>query len=139
MTLAALKSGVQTLTIEDFPRPEIARALSPNGRAHWAVKRKARLSVVDHVTVAAIKGGMRLTRGKVQMHIRYVFPDRRLRDQDNWTTGVTKALIDTLVNGQWLEGDDSERLRLAPVEFSVQPGRRALEITLESISPEASS
>lgn len=131
-------TAVQTLVLENFPRPEIARALSPNGRAHWAVKRKARLNVVDHVTVAAIKSGLRLMQAPVLIRLKYVMPDHKLRDQDNYSGGgVTKAVIDTLVNGQWLEGDDSARLQIAPVELVTEKGRRALEITLENLPPGA--
>lgn len=132
MTLAASRG--QTLVLEDFPRPEIARALSPNGRAHWAAKRKARLNVVDHVTVAAIRGGLRLMRGQVVLSATFVYPDHRKRDDDNLATGVLKAVRDCLVLGQWLEADDIEHLRQMPVEVRVEKGRRALEITLEAVT-----
>jgi hypothetical protein len=123
---------VQALTIEDFPRPEVARTLSPNGRSHWAVKRKARLTVVDHVTTAAIRGGLRRMKGLVVLHMVYVYPQERTRDADNLSgAGVTKALIDCLVKGGWLDADDTTHLRLAPVEVRVEKGRRAVELRFE--------
>jgi hypothetical protein len=74
-------------------------------------------------------------RGLVMLHMTYVMPNERARDQDNYSgSGVTKAVIDVLVKGQWLDGDDTARLRLAPVEIRVEKGRRALELQLEETS-----
>ena len=135
MTPAPLKDRAallaQVLILEDFPRPDIARTLSPNGRAHWTAKRKARLSVIDYVVVHAIKSGLRRMPAPVQLYLTYIMPDRRTRDQDNYSTGVTKAVIDILVKGQWLDGDSTDLLRLAPVEVRVEKGRRALELRFE--------
>jgi hypothetical protein len=125
---------VQTIVIEDFPRPEIARQLSPNGRAHWAIRHKARQSVIDHVTAAAIRGGLRHMRGLVVLHATFVYGEQRTRDQDNLTTGVTKAVIDCLVKGNWLDADDMTHFRLAPVEVRLEKGRRALELRFEERS-----
>lgn len=121
----------QTLVLEGFPRPEIARALSPNGRVHWSDKRKARLNVVDHVTVSAIKGGLKLMRGLVVLYPTFVYPDHRKRDDDNLATGVLKACRDCLVQGQWLEADDLEHLRQMPVEVRIEKGVRRLELRFE--------
>ncbi len=127
--------GVSVLVLEDFPQPATARALSPNGRVHWAPKRIARLSVVDHVTVAALRSGLQRLRAPVTLHVVYTVPDHRHRDQDNYTTGVLKVAIDTLVRGGWLpDGDDTEHLHIEPVEVVVQKGRRALELRLEETS-----
>src|SRR5207237_210486 len=43
--------GVTTarLEIRDFPRPAIARSLSPNGRSHWAQAHLARTAVHQRV------------------------------------------------------------------------------------------
>jgi len=39
--------------------------------------------------------------------------------------------MSALVNGQWLVADDTDHLRLAPVEIAVEPGVRRLELTFE--------
>jgi hypothetical protein len=124
----------QAITIEDFPRPEIARQLSPNGRAHWAVRQKARRTVVDHVTAAALRGGLQRMRGLVVLHVTFVYGEHRTRDQDNLTTGVMKALIDCLVKGGWLAADDMTHLRIAPVDVRIEKGRRAVELRFEERS-----
>lgn len=124
--------SVQTITLDDFPRPEIARALSPNGRVHWTAKRKARLSVIDHVTVAAIRGGLLHMRGLVVLTATFTYPIARARDDDNLATGVMKAVRDCLVSGQWLDADDTEHLRQMPVEVRVEKGKRALELRFEA-------
>jgi len=98
------------------------------------VKRKARLHVINVVTVYAVKQSLIRMRPPVLLRICYVVPDHRARDQDNYSTGVTKAVIDCLVKGQWLDGDSTNMLRLAPVEIRVEKGRRALELTFETTS-----
>lgn len=129
---------IQTLIIENFPRPEIARVLGPNGgRAHWAVARKARLNVIDHVTVAAIKQSLRQMRGFVVLEPLWIYPDHRQRDGDNLATGVMKAAIDTLVNGGWLVADDVAHLCISPPVVLVDKRRRALELRFESTEPAA--
>lgn len=122
----------QTLVIPGFPRPEIARALSPNGRVHWAAKRKARLHVVDMVTAYALKSGLQRMQGHVVMQPVFTYPDHRKRDDDNLATGVMKAARDCLVKGGWLEADDMEHLRQLPPEVRVEKGCRSLEIRLEN-------
>ena len=122
----------QTLVLWDFPRPDVARLLSPNGRAHWAAKRKARLSVMDHVVVAGITSGLKVMwGGMVTLYPTFVYPDHRKRDDDNLATGVMKAVRDSLVQAQWLEADDLEHLRQMPVEVRVEKGHRSLELRFE--------
>ncbi|HEY8743964.1 MAG TPA: hypothetical protein VIU62_12735 [Chloroflexota bacterium] len=137
MTAPRSGAGGQTLVIEDFPRPEIARTLSPNGRAHWAAKRKARINVIDHVTVAALGQHLRNFPAiwLVVLSPTFIYPDHRRRDDDNLATGVMKAVRDCLVNGGWLEADDTDHLKQMPVEVRVEKGRRALELRFEGERP----
>ena len=122
--------GAQRLVIADFPSPDVARALSPNGRAHWTTQRAARQAVASRVVVEATRAGLRPVDGPVRLTFRYVFPVRRTRDVDNWTSGVTKAAIDALVRGRWIAADDSEHVMAVTVEPAVERGRRRLEIAL---------
>lgn len=124
----------QTLTLPDFPRPDMARLLSPNGRAHWAAKRKARLYVIDTVVVWAIKSGLRHMHGPVTMQPVFTYPIARKRDDDNLGTGILKAVRDALVNGGWLEADDVEHLYQDRPEVVVQKGVRSLELRFEEQS-----
>jgi Holliday junction resolvase RusA-like endonuclease len=122
--------GPQTLILTDFPPPEISRALSPNGRAHWATRRSARMEVESAVVVEGTVSRLRPVVGPLRVTFRYVFPTRRRRDIDNLTTGVTKAALDALVRGRWIEADDSEHVLSVTAEAVVEPGNRRLEITL---------
>lgn len=125
--------GVQTLIVDDFPSTHDARALSPNGRAHWATKNAARKGVASEVVIAATQQGLRAASGPVRLTFRYVFPDQRKRDVDNLTTGVTKVAIDALVRGRWLAADDSAHVVEVKAEAVVEPGSRRLVIVIEPL------
>lgn len=119
------------LTIPEFPLPAMARALSPNGRAHWTVKRRARLYVAEHIKVYASASRLPRMEGKVTMYPHFTFPNHRSRDDDNLATGVLKAVRDCLVNGGWLEADDMDHLRQMPVEITVERGKRLMSLRFE--------
>jgi Holliday junction resolvase RusA-like endonuclease len=123
----------QKLVIEDFPTTDVSRALSPNGRAHWATKRQQRMHVASEVVIEATRSGLRPVSGPVRLTFRYVFPEQRKRDVDNLTSGVTKACIDALVRGRWLPADDSEHVLSVRAEPIVERGCRRLEITIEPV------
>jgi Holliday junction resolvase RusA-like endonuclease len=125
--------GTQRLVVEDFPSTADARALSPNGRAHWATKNAARKEVASAVKIEGTRSGLHAASGPVRLTFCYVFPDRRKRDIDNLTTGVTKVAIDALVRGRWLAADDSEHVVGVQALAVVQRGRRALEIIIEPV------
>lgn len=124
-------SGPLTLIVDDFPTTADARALSPNGRAHWGTKAKARRSVATEVALAAAQQLFGTVDGPVRLTFRYVFPDQRKRDVDNLTTGVTKCAIDALVRGEWLVADDSEHVTEVKAEAVVEKGQRRLIVTIE--------
>jgi hypothetical protein len=121
----------QQLLLDNFPRPSVARTLSPNGRAHHMQRARATEAVAIHVRVMAIMQGLRRMQGPVVMQPTFVYPVRRKRDDDNAATGVLKATRDALVRGSWLEADDVEHLRQLPVEMRIEKGRRALELSFE--------
>ncbi len=129
----ALIPGRQVLIVDDSPSTADARALSPNGRAHWATKRAARLSVASEVKIAATQQGLRPVTGPVRLTFRYVFPEQRKRDVDNLTSGVTKCAIDALVRGRWLEADDSEHVTEVKAVAVVEKGSRRLEIEIQEV------
>lgn len=124
----------QTLRIDDFPQPTTARVLSPNGRAHWAVKNANRDYV--HLMVGAVAKAQELQpmAGHVVLRPTFIVPQRRQRDDDNYATGVLKAVRDALVRGKYIEADDTDHLRQMPVEITVEKGHRALILELESAS-----
>jgi hypothetical protein len=121
----------QRLVLDQFPRPSVARTLSPNGRAHHMQRARATEAVAIHVRVMAIMQGLRKMHGHVVMQPTFVYPVRRKRDDDNAATGVLKSVRDSLVRGGWLEADDVEQLRQLPVEMRIEKGRRALELSFE--------
>lgn len=121
----------QLLTILDFPDPADARRLSPNGRASWQDKRRARMRIGWKVHQAlTYHCPLRAMTGPVRLQPTFVFPERRKRDMDNLSTGVLKVVIDLLVRAGVLEADDSEHLYLEPVQVQVEPGQRRLVVTL---------
>lgn len=121
------------LVLPNFPSPDVARALSPNGRKHWSAKKTAREWVAARVALALHLHPVPPVTGRARLAIRWVFPQERKRDLDNHTTGVVKALIDALVQAQVLSADDSAHLELAPVEIVVERGQRRMELTLEAL------
>jgi Holliday junction resolvase RusA-like endonuclease len=125
----------QTLVLEDFPRPEMARALSPNGRAHWAVKRKVKdqVELIVGASIFEQRLSDSLLGHQVRITYRWIFPDRRKRDLDNHSTGVVKSVQDAFVRLGLIDADDTSCVVGITTDISVEPKRRALEITLEAV------
>ncbi len=107
------------LEISDFPRPAVARSLSPNGRVHWAQKHLART------------GLPKMHDGLVVIRPTFTYPQERRRDQDNLCTGVLKAVLDGLVRGGWIEDDSHDYVQLEPPVVCVEPGVRSLVLEFE--------
>lgn len=128
----AAASG-QTLVIEDFPQPDVARVLSPNGRAHWTAKKKAREAVAEIVVLSMLTQRLGAMDGRVPITYRWIVPDQRKRDLDNHSTGVVKVVQDTLVRHELIEADDTSCLVSTTTEIVYQRGRRALEIVLTPV------
>lgn len=124
-------TGPMTLILDNFPSPDIARALSPNGRTHWAEKKRAREAVQVAFYLAALQQGLDVFDGQVRITYRWVFPDHRARDLDNLSTGVVKALQDCLVKADVIRADDTSCVVGMSVEVSVEKGRRALVVTVQ--------
>lgn len=125
----------QTLVLEDFPRPDVARALSPNGRTHWAAKKKVR-DLVEWIVGNAIFD-QRLTDEllgrQVRITYRWIFPDHRRRDIDNHSTGVVKVVQDSFVRLGLIDADDTSCVVGITTEIAVEKGRRALEIEITEV------
>ncbi len=130
----ALVAGVQTLVLEDFPSVELARNLSANGRAHWGVKNRERLTVNARVVIAAQVHGLQPVSGPVRLTFVWVFPRGGRHDLDNLIgSGVTKHAIDSLVRRKYIPDDDSGHVVDVKAEVRVERGRRALEIVLTPV------
>lgn len=121
----------QTLVLEGFPDPKTARELSPNGRAHWARRAKARKHVAEALHVTAMRAGWAPVTTPVRMTFRFIRPTRGRIDIDNLSTGVTKAVLDSLVRGGWLVDDDSTHVVAVTAEAVYERGRRALVVVME--------
>lgn len=135
MTARTERAVVQTLTIEDFPSPQCARALSPNGRAHWATKRAHTQAVKTVVAVKALVQGLQPMHGTVEIQPTFVYPQRRKRDDDNLGTGVLKAVRDALVQRGYLEADDMEHVFQDRPVVEIRKGERALILTFTERLP----
>ena len=120
------------LEISDFPRPAVARSLSPNGRVHWAQKHLARTAVHQRVWLEAFIQQLPKMRGLVVIRPTFTYPIERRRDIDNACTGVLKHAIDALVRGAWLVDDSLEYVRLEPPVVCVKPGVRSLVLEFET-------
>lgn len=120
----------QTLTLENFPQPILARALSPNGRAHWGQRNAARKTVAAVVAGASLHARLEPVSGPVRLTFRWVFPTRARRDLDNLSTGVVKSVLDCLVRHGTLADDDSRHVVELKAEAVYEKGRRALEIII---------
>lgn len=124
---------VQTLTFPNFPSPQCARALSPNGRAHWASKRNHAKQVKQAVHVRALIQGLAQMDGIVEIQPRFIYPVARKRDDDNLATGVMKAVRDGLVEAGYLKADDMDHVVQKRPIVEVQKGTRALILTFTEI------
>ena len=122
--------SIARLELQNFPRPSVARTLSANGRAHHMAKYRATQAGHAHVKVVATADRLPRMRGLVTLRAIYTVPDRRRRDQDNYT-GLLKSAIDALVRSGHLEADDTDHLRLLPVEIRVERGKRSLVLEFE--------
>ncbi len=124
------------LEIRDFPRPAVARSLSPNAsgsQGFWVKKRLARISVQTRVAVEAhVQGLPKMRNGVVTVRPEFVYPVQRRRDIDNACTGVLKACLDALVKGGWLVDDSVEYVRLEAPLVRVEPGKRGLVLEFET-------
>jgi len=120
------------LTLRDFPRPAVARSLSPNGRVHWAQAHLARTAVHQRVWVEAFTQQLPKMAGLVTIRPTFTYPQERRRDQDNLCTGVLKAALDGLVRGGWLEDDSHDHVRLEPPVVNVEHGKRSLVLEFET-------
>ncbi len=118
---------IQTLTIPDwFP------AWNPNGtgnRSHWAALAKRKKADELMVWASAKHANWRKVEGKARLTIVFVYPRRVRLDTDNLYARV-KGCVDGLK--PWFRDDSTEWLDLH-VTSEVQPGKKALVLTLEDI------
>ncbi len=119
-----------TLTLDDFPPPKLARALSPNGRAHWATQKRAK-DLVKLLTSIQAKDAPRFT-GRVILKPVLTYPVARRRDDDN--AGFVKYCRDQLVRDGVLVADDTDHVRQEPVAVRVERGVRRFELTIEEVA-----
>ena len=107
--------------------------LSPNSRAHWRTRNKAKKAVADQVALHVIALGRPQLRAPVEVQPTYVVPDARGRDSDNYTA-LLKPVIDQLVRSGVLPGGDTHTaLRPLPPAFRVEKGARRLELVLRAL------
>ena len=102
-----------------FTLPWPPRELSPNTRhAHWSqlarAKKRYRSACALH---AQVQGARRMEVKRLQVHLRFVPPDRRARDLDNCIASM-KAGLDGLAD---VLGVDDSRWRLS-AELAPAPG-----------------
>jgi Holliday junction resolvase RusA-like endonuclease len=123
----------QTLTFSNFPPPQMARALSPNGGSpHHLVRWRYTRRIHERTRINALAQHLVPMCGLVTVRPTWIYPVERRRDSDNLSGGgVLKALIDGLVKGKYLADDDLAHVRLLPAEVRVERYRRALVLEFE--------
>lgn len=120
----------QTLVLEDFPNPLLARRLSPNGRVHWAVRAEAKRIAAHRIACECLLQSVVPADGPVRLAFRWVFPTAGRRDLDN-LIATAKPLIDSMVTAGVLTDDDSTHVVSIAASVAHEKGRRALEITID--------
>lgn len=119
--------------------------LSPNARAHWAARNKAkrayadeaRLVVLDALAQMRARGAETPLRPPVTAQWIVVFPDRRRRDWDNLVASAgLKAAVDQCVLEDLLVDDSADMLSwLAPERWASHPHlpKGGVELRLEEL------
>lgn len=128
----------QTLILEGFPDPKLARKLSPNGRVHWAERAGAKREAASRIAGECLLQRVYAVEGPARIVFRWVFPTAGRHDLDN-LIATAKPLIDALVLAGALEDDDSRHLVSVTAEAVHEPGQRRLEIVIEALAPAAAS
>jgi hypothetical protein len=127
-------SGRQTLILDNFPSVADVKILGPNsGTANRYALSKARKRVHARVWAAVLRQGIYRVAPPVHVTLRYVMPDEKHRDADNFAA-IGKPVIDGLVKAQILAGDNAARLTQR-IEFVKERGARRLEVLLEPLGP----
>lgn len=132
-TAATFVQRPQWIVLEDFPSTEVARTLSPNGRAHFGSVIRAKKAVRDRIVAAVHMQEPFPVAPPARVLYRWIVPDKRKRDLDNHGTGVVKVIQDSLVRLGVLPGGDHAEVLTSRVEIVVQKYRRAMEICAEPI------
>lgn len=121
----------RSLTFElELPWPP--KQLSPNARNHWATTAKAKKAYRARCGAIARQAGVGVLQAgceRLEVHLRFFPPDRRLRDLDNLLASM-KSGLDGLADA--LGVDDSRwRLGLEVDRDTVVPYGRVL-VTVEA-------
>lgn len=124
----------QRLILEDFPSPQLARRLSPNGRVHWAVRAEAKREAAHRMACESVIQRIVPVDGAVRLTFRWVFPTAGRHDIDN-LIATCKPLIDSMVTSGLLTDDDSRHVVGIAAESVHERGRRALEVLIEPVQP----
>ena len=129
--------GPQRLILDGFPSPYMVARLGPNsGTINRYGLGRLRKDVQGYVKIAVTRQGIRPVAPPVTVTLRYVMPDARHRDVDNFAA-IGKPVVDGLVRSGILAGDNAARLTQR-VEFVKEPGARRLEIVIAP-APHSSS
>lgn len=99
------------------------RAMNPNGRAHWAVRRRDTEPFKQAIAIQT----KRLRFQKVIITVTFVVRDKRRRDGDNFLASL-KGAFDTLVHEGVVKDDSAEYVSYAPVVFVVDRERAPMTI-----------
>jgi len=110
------------------------REYSPNWRGHWSQRLRAGKYYRQAVYYSALEAGNKLTEagGKLplmwaQLDLTFVFPEERIRDEDNHRARF-KPGQDALVTAGLLAGDDPAHLRMGKIAIEVDKARAPLTV-----------
>lgn len=107
---------------------------SPNWRGFWLEKHMAGKGYQDAVFYCCVdarnrgaKEGMSFPFVKARLNLTFVFPQHRLRDQDNLQSRF-KPGLDAIVDSGLILDDDTEHLEIGKVDILVDSERAPLTV-----------
>jgi len=99
-------------------------------RMHWAKREKEQIRWDEEIFVFCRQNKIKQIKGKVKITLRYFFPDRRLRDYDNY---AGKQIFDSLKR-QVIEEDNSRIVTSLTLEFDYDKENSRTEIYIDKCS-----
>lgn len=118
-----------TITLPSLPPVE----LSPNYRGHWSARHRATRTAQDAVIAAVFEAAPRFATPleRAEITVRFLWPDSRRRDMDNFVARA-KPYLDGLVVAGVLADDSTNHCRINYDAYQGEKGKPMTIITVRS-------
>ena len=100
---------------------------SPNARVHWAARHRAIKRYKEAVYYSALEHKPEQPYEYAEIAVTCIVAQKRVRDADNWAARF-KPGQDALVLAGIIARDDTEHLRVMPMQFVVDRSRAPLTV-----------